>query len=210
MTPRIQLALDLDNCEKAMAVAHELSGYWDILEIGTLLLISEGISCVQRMRREFEQATLLVDTKIIDNAGLIAKIACESGADMITVVSAAAERTIELAADTCHAYGCKILLDHLSNNWEDSELVRKSSLDVDYVGLHLPKDLQSSVKLGKQKLEKVAEKLKKPLAVAGGIDHEIVNEFIGSPISIIVIGGYLLDSAVRRARAEKLNRIIHR
>ncbi len=208
MTPRIQLALDLDNCEKALSIAHELNGYWDILEVGTSLLISEGLSCVRRMRNEFEQATILVDTKIIDNAGLIVKIACEAGADLVTVVSAAAERTIELAADTCHSYGCKILLDHLSNNWEDPAFLNKTNLEVDFIGLHLPKDLQGSSRLGREKLEKAANSIKKPLAVAGGIDHEIASEFSGYPVEIIVIGSYLIDSAVRRARAEKLKRVL--
>lgn len=208
MTARIQLALDLKDYEKALDIAHELSGYWDILEIGTSLLISEGLSCVRRMRREFEQATLLVDTKIIDNAGLIAKIACESGADMITVASAAAQKTIELAADTCHMYGRKILLDHISSDWEDLEFVRKSSLDVDFIGLHLPKDLQGGEKLGREKLERAAEKLQKPIAIAGGIDHEIAGELIGCPISIFVVGGFLIDSTDRKERAEKLQRVI--
>ena len=208
MTPRIQLALDMDNYEKALTIAHELSGYWDILEIGTSLLISEGLSCVRRLRNEFEQATLLVDTKIIDNAGLIAKIACESGADMITVVSAASEKTIELAAKTCHSYGCKVLLDHLSNDWEDMEFVKKSGLNVDFVGLHLPKDLQGIERLSRKKLEKAAEQLQKPLSVAGGIDNEIASELAGCPVSIFVVGGYLIDSAVRKARAEKLKKII--
>jgi 3-hexulose-6-phosphate synthase len=208
MTPRIQLALDLDNCEKALTVAHELSGYWDILEVGTSLLISEGLSCAKRMRSDFEQATILVDTKIIDNAGLIVKMACEAGADIITVVSAASEKTIELAAKTSHAYGCKILLDHMSNNWEDSEFLEKTNLEVDFIGLHLPKDLQDSSRLGKKKLEKAAKNIRKPLAVAGGIDQEIASEFLECPVEIIVVGSYLIDSAVRRARAEKLKRIL--
>lgn len=208
MTPRIQLALDLDTCEKALTIAHELNGYWDILEVGTSLLISEGLSCVRRMRNEFEQATILVDTKIIDNAGLIVKIACEAGADIITVVSAASEKTIELAAETSHAYGSKILLDHLSNNWEDPGFLKKSNLEVDFIGMHLPKDLQGSSRLGWEKLEKAAKNIKKPLAVAGGIDHEIASEFSGYPVEIIVIGSFLIDSAVRRARAEKLKRVL--
>jgi 3-hexulose-6-phosphate synthase len=136
------------------------------------------------------------------------KIACEAGADIITVVSAASEKTIELAAETSHAYGSKILLDHLSNNWEDPGFLKKSNLEVDFIGMHLPKDLQGSSRLGWEKLEKAAKNIKKPLAVAGGIDHEIASEFSGYPVEIIVIGSFLIDSAVRRARAEKLKRVL--
>jgi 3-keto-L-gulonate-6-phosphate decarboxylase len=141
MRQKIQFALDIDSIQEAERYARELSDYWDILEIGTILLLKEGISCVKVFREIFQEADILVDTKIIDSGSQIAALACSAGADIITVLSAASEKTITHCVETAHSHNCMVLVDHLSEDWESQEFYEKCKLGVDFIGLHIPKDI---------------------------------------------------------------------
>ena len=157
----------------------------------------------------FRKRLVLADTKIIDGGDALAKDACSAGADVITVVSAASQTTISKAANAAHSAGKKVLLDHLSTEWDSPDFLAKAALDVDYIGLHLPKDLQDSTKLDAETLRKALKNYSKPIFLAGGVEPELVRKMIGLPIEGFVIGKYLLDGANRIEKARELKDLIN-
>ena len=202
MKPKLQLALDTTTIEQATKVARELLSYWDILEIGTSLLISEGLDCVADFRKQYQDAVILVDTKIIDNGSQITTAACNAGGNVVTVVSAASKRTIQDCVQSAHENGAQVLLDHISSDMNTADLIDKSNLDVDFVGLHLPKDLQSFNSIKRSDVETAMQKIKKPIAISGGINPEVIEQLDGLPIHIFVVGGYLINAQNRTQNAD--------
>ena len=194
MKPKLQLALDTVSLQNARQYARELIDYWDILEIGTPLLLNEGFNCVKEFRKTFQYANILVDTKIIDNGSLISSLACKAGANIITVVSAASKKSITDCISAAHANNCQVLLDHISENWEASDFIKKSNLEVDLIGLHFPKDIQTANSIRNEKLERIIEQIDKPIFLAGGMNPQKIHQLKGLPISVFVIGGYLLNA----------------
>ena len=154
MKPKIQLALDTSDLGFALRTAWELQEYVDIIEAGTHLLLMEGLRSVRLIKELFPEKVVLADTKIIDGGDVLAKAACSAGADVVTVVSAASQTTILKAINAAHSAGKKVLLDHLSTDWDSPDFLDKAALDVDYIGLHLPKDLQDSTKLDAEILQR--------------------------------------------------------
>jgi len=53
---KFQLALDLTDLNSAVEIAKELQTWWDILEIGTALLLKEGLRSVEVIRNSFPEA----------------------------------------------------------------------------------------------------------------------------------------------------------
>jgi 3-keto-L-gulonate-6-phosphate decarboxylase len=206
--PKIQLALDTTDLDCALQAAWELHDYVDIIEAGTHLLLAEGLRCVSLLRKLFPEKILLADTKIIDSGDVLTAAACAAGADVVTVVGAASQPTILKAADTAHAAGKQVLLDHLSKDWNTPDILAKSMLDVDGIGLHLPKDLQDSSRLDFDTLRKALLNFSTPTYLAGGVEPDLVRKMVGLPIGGFVVGNYLLKGPNRVEKARELKNII--
>ncbi len=208
MRPRIQLALDTTDLAVALDAAVELREYVNIIEAGTHLLLAEGLRVVALLRALFPEKIILADTKIIDSGDVLAAAACAAGADIITVVGAASTSTIEKTAAAARAAGKQVLLDHLADKWDTPEILKKSMLEVDYVGLHLPKDLQSSSSMDASDLSSVLALFTKPVFLAGGIEPALVSTMVGLPVAGFIVGKYLLHGPQRVEKASALKNIV--
>jgi len=198
---KLQLALDLPDMDQALRIAGELEEFWDILEVGTVLLLKEGLNSISQFRQAFPNAKILADTKIIDSGNLLTEIACQAGADICTVVSAASYKTIEACVATAKKHSCKVLMDHVSNNWRTDDLAKKCSLGADLVGLHLPKDNQAEKLLDVDAVADLSRKINGAISIAGGIDPDKITQLKNLPIDVFVVGGYLLTAKDRKERA---------
>ena len=78
---KLQIALDLDSADKAVAMAAQVYGLVDIIELGTPLMLKEGVGVVGLMKRRFPDALILADMKIADGGYMEARFAVEEGAD---------------------------------------------------------------------------------------------------------------------------------
>src|SRR5882757_4877391 len=90
----LQLALDLPSLRVCRAVVAALTPRLARVEVGTPLLLHEGIRAVEWLRGELGPAgTVVADAKICDAGARIARDAFAAGADVVTVVGAAADMT---------------------------------------------------------------------------------------------------------------------
>lgn len=90
----LQLALDLPSLRVCRAVAAALAPRLARVEVGTPLLLHEGMRAVEWLRGELGPAgTVVADAKICDAGARIARDAFAAGADVVTVVGAAADMT---------------------------------------------------------------------------------------------------------------------
>jgi 3-hexulose-6-phosphate synthase len=90
----LQLALDLPSLRVCRAVVAALAPRVARVEVGTPLLLHEGIRAVEWLRGELGPAgTVVADAKICDAGARIARDAFAAGADVVTVVGAAADMT---------------------------------------------------------------------------------------------------------------------
>ncbi|SPU12087.1 3-hexulose-6-phosphate synthase [Bacillus licheniformis] len=103
----LQLALDLVNIPEAIKVVKEVEEYIDIVEIGTPVVINEGLRAVKEMKDAFPNLKVLADLKIMDAAGYEVMKASEAGADIITILGAAEDMSIKGAVEEAKAQGKK-------------------------------------------------------------------------------------------------------
>ncbi len=93
--PSLQLALDLMQLGRAVAIAHEaVDGGADWIEVGTPLIKSEGAEAVRVLRKEFPGRKLIADTKTMDVGAFEVEIMAKAGADVVTVLGLADDSTI--------------------------------------------------------------------------------------------------------------------
>ena len=63
---KLQMALDLDDMQKALQMASSTRDFVDIIEIGTPLIVRFGVDAVKMMKDSFPEASVLADIKIAD------------------------------------------------------------------------------------------------------------------------------------------------
>lgn len=72
----LQLAIDLLNKEEAKRISEKVEEYVDIVEIGTPIVINEGLPAVQHLNENISNAKALADLKIMDAKRLWSKPSC--------------------------------------------------------------------------------------------------------------------------------------
>ncbi|MET3322308.1 UNVERIFIED_ORG: 3-keto-L-gulonate-6-phosphate decarboxylase, partial [Peribacillus simplex] len=96
---KLQLALDLVNIPQAIEVVKEVEQFVDVVEIGTPVVINEGLRAVKEVSAAFPNLTVLADLKIMDAGGYEVMKASEAGASIITVLGATDDATIKGAVE---------------------------------------------------------------------------------------------------------------
>jgi 3-hexulose-6-phosphate synthase len=100
-----QLSLDVLSVRDALALCEATAEYVDIIEIGTPLIVSEGVAAVQQVRERYPDKELLADTKLMDGVSYLAPMLYDAGADVITVMAATDDYCLATHARLAHERG---------------------------------------------------------------------------------------------------------
>src|SRR5919205_1044453 len=140
---KLQLALDLVDIPGAIEVVKEVQDHIDVVEIGTPVVINEGLKAVKEVKAAFPNLTVLADLKIMDAAGYEVMKASEAGADIITVLGATDDSTIKGAVEEAKKQGTQILVDMINVKNLEQRAKEVDALGVDYICVHTGYDLQA-------------------------------------------------------------------
>jgi 3-hexulose-6-phosphate synthase len=202
---KLQLALDQLTLSAAIQLIDELQDLIDIVEIGTPMIIAEGLSAVTAMKRRCPHLDVLADLKIVDGGAYESRIAFEAGADIVTVLGMAHDVTIEAAVGEATRAGRSIMVDLLGIGRVAGRVAGVEKLGVDYVCVHTAADLHGLDRSTLSRLKRaVAAARTAKTAVAGGIDRVTIDQIVGAGPDIVVVGGGIVDQADRRGAAELL------
>ncbi|WP_454190747.1 3-hexulose-6-phosphate synthase [Paenibacillus sp. Marseille-Q7038] len=206
---KLQLALDLVNIPEAIEVVKEVESYIDIVEIGTPIVINEGLRAVKEMKAAFPELTVLADLKIMDAGGYEIMKASEAGADIITVLGATDDMTIKGAVEEAKKQGKEILVDMINVKNIEQRAKEIDALGVDYICVHTGYDLQA---VGQNSFEDL-QTIKRAVthaktAVAGGIKLETLPEVIKAGPDLVIVGGGITTQDDKKAVAAQMQKLI--
>lgn len=87
--PLLQLALDHTSLEAASRDVALLQDHVDIVEAGTILCLTEGLSAVKALRAQCPDKIIVADWKVADAGETLAQQAFAAGANWMTIICAA-------------------------------------------------------------------------------------------------------------------------
>jgi 3-hexulose-6-phosphate synthase len=205
----LQLALDLVDIPEGIKLVKEVQDYIDIVEIGTPVVINEGLRAVKEMKQAFPNLKVLADLKVMDAAGYEVMKASEAGADIVTVLGAAEDETIKGAVEEAKKQGRKILVDMIGVKDIETRARELDALGVDYICVHTGYDLQAVGKNSFEDLQTIKRVVKNAkTAVAGGIKLEALPGVIEAKPDLVIVGGGITGQADKRAAAAEMQRLI--
>ena len=97
-SPVLHVALDLQELERAVRIAHEaVEGGAEWIEAGTPLIKSVGMEAVRRLHDEFPGHEIVADMKVADTGTIEVEMAAKSGATVVCILGDADDAVIREA-----------------------------------------------------------------------------------------------------------------
>lgn len=189
MRPKLQLALDDIELEKALELVGKLQDYIDIVEIGTPFMMEYGMEAVGKMKKTFPMLEILCDAKIMDAGGYEAGLAYQAGADYVTVLAVTDDLTIADVVAAARRYGKKVMADMICVKNLKEKLNRLEEMGVDIASVHTGVDQQAIGRTPLDDLKELRANAKTiSIAVAGGVNEQNVDNCLVYKPDIVIAG----------------------
>lgn len=206
---KLQLAIDLLDKEEAAKLAQEVEEYVDIVEIGTPIVINEGLPAVELLNKSISKAQVLADLKIMDAADYEVSQAVKFGADITTILGVAEDASIKAAIEEAHKYNKELLVDLIAVQDIEKRAKELDEMGADYIAVHTGYDLQAQGQSPLENLRKVKSVIKNSkVAVAGGIKPDTIESIVAENPDLIIVGGGIANADDPKAAAKSCRNAI--
>lgn len=189
--PLVQISLDLTNNDEALRTAAvAVASGVDWIEVGTPLVLAEGLHAVRALRKEFPEHPIVVDLKTMDGGYLEAEMMGDAGADAVIVMARAHEATIEAVIEAGERFGMLVMGDDLAEADRVAACVRMEQLGVGMVIHHIGYDHRNKhPELGLSPLTELSDIVAAttvPVQAVGGltIDQAVSCPEVGAPVVV--------------------------
>ena len=206
---KLQLALDLVNIPEAIELIKEVEASIDVVEIGTPVVINEGLRAVKEVKQAFPNLRVLADLKIMDAAGYEVQQASEAGADIVTILAAAEDMSIQGAVKEAKTRGKQILVDMIGIKDIAGRAKELDELGVDYICVQTGYDLQAVGQNSFADLMTIKQVVKQAkTAIAGGIKLDTLPEVVKLNPDLIIVGGGIAAQDNKAEVAAQMKQLI--
>ena len=189
---KLEVAFDDVSTEKCLEIVEKCHKDIDIIEVGTVLVIKEGLHPLRKLRELYPEKTLLVDPKIMDAPEKIANACYEAGADIVTVMAAAGIKTVSRVCSAAKKYGKEVLVDLIGSKDPLADAVEIDKLGADYICVHFSEGPDRG---SFEEFEKIKTNVSNVrLAAAGGINADSVSEFVKRAPDILIVGSGIYNA----------------
>lgn len=203
---KLQVALDLLSTDAAVSLLNEIAPYVDIIEVGTPLVKIEGLEVLREIKSRWPDKFLFADLKTMDAGALEAELALNAGADAVSVLAVAADRTIAGAVNAANKLGKSVVVDLIGVPPKQrlTRINELQKLGVETVELHAGLDEQAQEGYSLPALLATIEGAEVKFAVAGGITLDTVDIVAAAGAETAVVGGGIYNAANPAATAKSL------
>lgn len=192
MSVKLQLVLDTLERENALMLAELAAPYVDILEAGTPLIKSVGIRIVSDLKKAHPDKIILADMKSSDVGAYEAQMAFENGADIVTTQGITTLATIREEQKEAHKWGRRAEVDMtgVADPLSRAEQVMQVGVNLVLYHRSIDEETTQGVAWNEKACQTVEELCTMGLdvAVAGGINADIIPMLWDAPLYAIVVG----------------------
>ena len=213
MKPLLQIALDTYDLPSALRPLQKAAPHINVIEVGTILCLAEGMQAVRVIRSLFPEKTILADVRIAEAGSIISKMAYDAGADWVSVVSGAAPDTAEVVLKEAQSRGKDVQIE-LSDGWTWEMAQKWADLGIQQVITHRSRDAEAKGNLTwlqedfdmVRRLHEMGFKV----TVTGGVKAKDIPLFAGVPVYIFIAGRAILGADDPAAAAQEFQNVIAR
>ena len=210
--PMLQIALDTLTVNEAFENVDQIKESIDIIEVGTILIASQGKSAIREIKDRYPDKIIIADGKIADAGAIFAKMYFDNGCDYTTAICAAETATIKSVLDAAKTYGAdKDVQVELTTHFTWEQAKEWKEIGVEQVVYHRSRDAQAAGVNWTQKDIDTINKFDKmgfKVTITGGISLEDIEFFKDVNVYIFIVGRSVRDAASPKEAAQEFkNRI---
>lgn len=214
--PKLQLALDMPDLISALAVAQKTAAVIDVIEAGTILILSEGMKTIKMMKSLYPNHLILSDIRIIKAGGKLAAMAYDAGADWVTVISDASRDTIKaVVSESQKRPGTDVQIE-INEDYDDDRLNYFINLGITQMIYHRSGEVVETEEKWSQKTLDELRRLSDMgfrLSITGGLDISEIKLFKDIAVYCFIAGRKICNAADPLAAAreyqEEIGRVYH-
>ena len=199
--PKLQIALDSQSLSKALETVREVGDVVDIIEVGTVLCLQDGMEPVRAIRALYPEKTILADTKCADAGKTVAKNCKDAGANWMTVICCATIPTMQAANKEIDE-----LQVELYGDWTFDQAKAWKEIGINQVVYHQSRDaLLSGETWGEKDLTKIKKLVDMgfEVSVTGGLNVDTLQLFKGIDVACFIAGRSIAEAENPRKAAEE-------
>jgi 3-dehydro-L-gulonate-6-phosphate decarboxylase len=210
--PRLQIALDKADLPSALGPLQKAVSAVDIIECGTILVLGEGMRAIREIRALFPDKPILADVRIAEAGSIIARMAFEAGASLVSVVAGASMNTVKQVVAVAAEFGGQVQIE-LADEWYDPDKARQwRDAGVQHVIVKRSRDREAAGDLSwkESDVARVDELAAMGfiVTVTGGVSAADLPTFAGHPVGIIIAGRAVVGADSPLQAAEDLQTAI--
>jgi 3-hexulose-6-phosphate synthase len=205
---KIQFAMDTLTTEAALELAAAAAPHVDILELGTPLIKSAGLSAVTAVKAAHPDKIVFADLKTMDAGELEADMTFAAGADLVTVLGTAGDSTIVGAVKAAKKHNKGVVADLIGVADKAGRAKEVTALGVQFVEMHAGLDEQAEAGFTFATLLEDGKASGVPFSVAGGITVDTIADVQQAGAEIAVAGGAIYSAPDVGAAAAALRAAI--
>lgn len=205
---KLQFAMDTLTTEAALELAAAAAPHVDILELGTPLIKSAGLSAITAIKKAHPDKVVFADLKTMDAGELEADIAFTAGADLVTVLGSAGDSTIAGAVKAAKKHGKGVVVDLIGVSDKVKRAKEVVALGAEFVEMHAGLDEQAEEGFTFATLLEDGKASGVPFSVAGGINSSTIASVQESGAQVAVAGGAIYGAPDVGAAAAELRAAI--
>ena len=210
--PQLQIALDKADLPSALGPLQQAAPAVDIIECGTILVLGEGMRAVREIRALFPDKPILADVRIAEAGSIIARMAFEAGASLVSVVAGASLTTVTQVVAVADEFGGQVQVE-LADEWYDPDKARQwRDLGVQHVIVKRSRDREAAGDLSWKpsdvaRVDELAA-MGFTVTVTGGMSVQDLPTFAGHPVGIIIAGRSVVSADSPLQAAQELQAAI--
>ncbi|MGQ8776808.1 3-keto-L-gulonate-6-phosphate decarboxylase UlaD [Serratia sp. NA_112.1] len=208
--PMLQVALDNQSMDDAYRTTRLIADEVDIIEVGTILCVAEGVRAVRDLKALYPDRIVLADAKIADAGQILARMCFEANADWITVICCADINTTKGALAVAKEFDGDVQIE-LTGFWTWEQALEWRQAGVQQVVYHRSRDAQAAGVAWSDEdiaaIRRLADMGFK-VTVTGGLALSDLPLFQGIPIHVFIAGRSIRDAADPVAAAREFKRAI--
>ena len=202
---KLQVAFDLQSSDEIIIFLEKNGDLIDIIEIGTPLIIKEGLKSVLKIKKKFPKQTVLADLKIMDAGLLEAQIGFDAGADIVTVLGLASTKTLNGVKQAAVKNEKEVMVDMINHPCPENKWNELKNMEMGLCCLHTANDDSKDGETPLNDLERFYNLHGgKNIAVAGGINPDMIRKINSFHPEIVIVGGYIANSRNQRDALEEI------
>lgn len=109
--PMLQVALDNQSMDDAYRTTRLIANEVDIIEVGTILCVAEGVRAVRDLKALYPDRIVLADAKIADAGKILSRMCFEANADWVTVICCADINTTKGALEVAREFNGDVQIE---------------------------------------------------------------------------------------------------